>query len=189
MLSRIPNALSAFRLAATPVLLGLAWNGQTVAFLSLFAIALASDVLDGVLARRWQVESEFGARLDQWADFAVWATFPLAAWWLWPAVLAREAGYVILAVTCLLLPSLVAFLKYREVPGYHTWCAKTSAVAMGIAVPALLLFDLAWPFRAASLFLILAAVDELAITFLLPQCRHDIPSAIHAARMRKLRAP
>ncbi|MDG2305438.1 MAG: CDP-alcohol phosphatidyltransferase family protein [Candidatus Binatia bacterium] len=184
MLSTIPNALSTFRLAATPVLLILAWLGETALFLTLFAIALASDVLDGMLARRWKMESELGARLDQWADFAVWASFPLAAWWLWPEILVREAGYVILAVTCLLLPTFVGFLKYREVPGYHTWFAKTSAVAMGVAVPALLLFDVVWPFRAASLFLLIAAADELAITFLLPDCRHDIPSAIHARRMR-----
>jgi CDP-diacylglycerol--glycerol-3-phosphate 3-phosphatidyltransferase len=50
-------------------------------FLALFAIALLSDVLDGVLARRLKQESDFGARLDQWADFAVGLP-PFGAWWL-----------------------------------------------------------------------------------------------------------
>ena len=66
-----------------PVLLALAWNGAMNPFLALFALGLVSDVLDGVIARRFGVESEFGARLDQWGDFALWVCLPLAAWWLW----------------------------------------------------------------------------------------------------------
>jgi CDP-diacylglycerol--glycerol-3-phosphate 3-phosphatidyltransferase len=183
----IPNALSAFRLAAAPVLLVIAWFGDTPLFVALFALGLLSDVLDGVLARRLGQETEFGARLDQWADFALWNSLPLAAWWLWPEVLRREAAYVVTALCCLLLPTAIAFAKYRSVPGYHTWTAKLSAVLMGVAVPLLLFFDLAWPFRVATLFLLLAAMDELGITLLLPECRHDVPSFFHARRDRSQR--
>lgn len=184
-MKHVPNLLSAFRIATVPVLLWLAWRGATPAFLVLFGLALLSDVLDGVVARRFGLETELGARLDQWADFALWVSFPLGAWWLWPEVVRREAPYVVLALVCLLLPTAIAWVKYREVPGYHTWTAKTDAVAMGIGVPLLLVFDVAWPFRAAALFLIVCAVDELGITWLLPDCRHDVPSVFHAARMRR----
>lgn len=168
-----------------PVLLVLAWNGITDTFLALFGLGLASDVLDGALARRLHQESDFGARLDQWADFAIWVSFPLGAWWLWPEIVRREAAYVICAVTCLLLPTAIAYAKYRAVPGYHTWSAKLDSVLMGIGVPLLLIFDLAWPFRLAALFLLVCAVDEMAITHLLPECRHDVPSVLHAARLRR----
>lgn len=181
----LPNLLSGFRLACAPVLLVLAWHGATGVFLALFALGLASDVLDGVLARRLGLESEFGARLDQWADFALWVSFPVAAWWLWPEIVRREAAYVILALVCLLLPTAIAAVKYREVPGYHTWSAKLDSVLMGIGVPLLLLFDVAEPFRVAALFLVWCAVDEIAITALLSECRHDVPSAFHAARLRQ----
>lgn len=167
------------------MLLVLAWHGATAAFLALFAAALATDVLDGVLARRLGAASELGARLDQWGDFALWASLPLAAWWLWPGIVAREAPYVALAVVCLLGPTAVAWAKYREVPGYHTWTAKIDSVGMGVGVPLLLVFDVAWPFRAAALFLVVCAVDELGITYLLRECRHDVPSVLHAARMRR----
>ena len=168
-----------------PVLLALAWNGATGTFLTLFGLGLVSDVLDGALARRLGQESDFGARLDQWADFALWVSFPLGAWWLWPEIVRREAPYVILAIVCLLLPTAVAYAKYRAVPGYHTWSAKLDSVLMGIGVPLLLIFDLAWPFRLAALFLLVCAVDEIVITHLLPECRHDVPSVFHAARLRR----
>jgi CDP-diacylglycerol--glycerol-3-phosphate 3-phosphatidyltransferase len=179
--------LSAFRVVCVPVLLALAWNGATGAFLALFGLGLVSDVLDGALARRLGQESDFGARLDQWADFALWVCFPLGAWWLWPEIVRREAPYVILAIVCLLLPTAIAYAKYRAVPGYHTWSAKLDSVLMGIGVPLLLIFDLAWPFRLAALFLLVCAVDEILITYLLPECRHQVPSVFHAARLSRSR--
>lgn len=184
----MPNLFSGFRVLCAPVLLALAWQGAPGAFLTLFALGLVSDVLDGALARWLGQESDFGARLDQWADFALWVSFPLGAWWLWPDVVRREASYVVLAVVCLLLPTALAYAKYRAVPGYHTWSAKLDSVLMGIGVPLLLVFDVACPFRLASLFLLVCAVDEMGITYLLQDCRHDVPSVFHAARLRRSRA-
>ena len=177
--------MSAFRAASSPALLVIAWNGATGFFLALFGLGLLSDVLDGWLARKLGQESDFGARLDQWADFALWIAFPIGVWWLWPELVRREAVYVALAFVCLLLPSGVAYLKYRQVPGYHTWSVKAGSVFMAISIPLLLLFDWPWPFRAAALFQLVCAVDELGITFLLASCHHDVPSVVHAARLRR----
>jgi phosphatidylserine synthase len=181
----VPNLLSGFRLACVPVLLVLAWHGASGLFLALFAVGLLSDVLDGALARRLGQETDFGARLDQWGDFALWLSFPVGAWWLWTDIVLREAPFAILAIVCMLLPTAIAYAKYRAVPGYHTWSVKLGAVLMGIGVPLLLLFDLAWPFRAAALFQLVCAVDELGITLLLAECHHDVPSVLHAARLRR----
>lgn len=184
-ITNVPNALSLFRIGCVPVLLWFAWMGSRDAFLVGFGLGLLSDVLDGIIARRFGVESELGAQLDQWGDFALWVCLPLAAWWLWPEVLRREAVYVVLAIVCLLLPTAIAYAKYREVPGYHTWSAKTSAVLMGVSVPLLLIFDVAWPFRVAALWQLVAAVDELGITFVFTECHHDVASVFHAARERR----
>jgi len=183
-LTNVPNLLSLFRIGCVPVLLWFAWTGSREAFLVGFGLGLLSDVLDGIIARRFGVESELGAQLDQWGDFALWVCLPLAAWWLWPEVLRREAVYVVLAIVCLLLPTAIAYGKYREVPGYHTWSAKTSAVLMGVSVPLLLIFDVAWPFRVAALWQLVAAVDELGITFVFAECHHDVASVFHALRKR-----
>jgi CDP-diacylglycerol--glycerol-3-phosphate 3-phosphatidyltransferase len=177
--------LSGFRIACVPVLLAFAWRGAAEPFLVGFALGLVSDVLDGALARRRGQVTDFGARLDQWADFALWASLPLAAWWLWPSILSREGSYVLLALLCMLLPTAIAYAKYRAIPGYHTWSVKLGSVAMCITAPLLLLFDVAWPFRAAALFQVLCAIDELGITLLLQECRHDVPSVFHAMRIRR----
>jgi phosphatidylglycerophosphate synthase len=185
----LPNALSAFRLVCAPVLLVLAWRGATAPFLALFLVGLVSDVLDGALARRWRQESALGARLDQWGDFALWIALPLGAWWLWPDAIRRERAFIVLAVACMVLPTAVAYARYRAVPGYHTWSVKVGAILMGVGAPLLLVADRPWPFRAAALFQVVCAIDELGITALLPQCRNDVPSVFHAARMRRAEAP
>jgi CDP-diacylglycerol--glycerol-3-phosphate 3-phosphatidyltransferase len=180
-----PNLLSGFRIVCVPILLALAWNGATGMYLALFGVGLLSDVLDGALARWLGQESDFGARLDQWGDFALWFSFPVGAWWLWPEIVRRESPYVAIAIVCMLLPTAIAYAKYRAVPGYHTWSVKFGAIAMGLAVPLLLIFDFPWPFRVAALFQLVCAVDELGITYLFADCRHDIPSVFHAARLRR----
>ena len=44
-------------------------DAMTVPFWTLYVAAGTTDMLDGFLARRWGVESKFGARLDSLADF------------------------------------------------------------------------------------------------------------------------
>jgi len=185
MLTHLPNLLSAFRIVSVPFLLALAWHGATTPFLLLFGLGLLSDVLDGPLARHLGCATAFGARLDQWGDFALWLALPIGAWWGWHETVVRELPYVAVAVVAMILPTAIAYAKYRAVPGYHTWSVKVGAAGMGVAVALLLIFDIAWPFRVAALFQVVCAVDELGITLLLSDCHHDVPSVFHAARMRR----
>lgn len=70
-LAAIPNALTLLRLALIPlfvVLLVPADDGQSIAAAVVFGVAGISDYLDGWLARRWQVQSNFGRVADPLAD-------------------------------------------------------------------------------------------------------------------------
>ena len=70
-LAQLPNALTVLRLALIPVFvivfLG-ADNGTSWAAGIIFGVAGATDQLDGYLARRWRVESQFGKVADPLAD-------------------------------------------------------------------------------------------------------------------------
>jgi CDP-diacylglycerol--glycerol-3-phosphate 3-phosphatidyltransferase len=70
-LAQLPNALTVLRLIAIPVfvVLLLRMDGQgSYALAALFAAAALTDQVDGYLARRWRVESEFGKFADPLAD-------------------------------------------------------------------------------------------------------------------------
>ncbi len=68
---QIPNLLTWTRVVAIPPLLVAAWLPGDMARMTavgLFMAVALTDWLDGYLARRWQVHSDFGAFLDPVAD-------------------------------------------------------------------------------------------------------------------------
>ena len=97
-MKQIPNLLSVSRIAlCLPLLLV---DAMTMPFWVLYLIAGLTDILDGFLARRWGVESKFGARLDSLADFV----FVLAVGYkLFP--------YLKLPATLWMMIGLVALVK------------------------------------------------------------------------------
>jgi CDP-diacylglycerol--glycerol-3-phosphate 3-phosphatidyltransferase len=70
-LAQVPNALTVARLVLIPVFIALiatADGGYSWPAAIVFAVAGATDQLDGFLARRWHVESQFGKVADPLAD-------------------------------------------------------------------------------------------------------------------------
>ena len=102
-LAQLPNALTVLRLALIPLFVGLMladdpanWPAGIV-----FAAAGATDQVDGFLARRWHVESQFGKVADPLADrlmidaaaVMLWVTGRLP-WYAALVILARDAAMV-----------------------------------------------------------------------------------------------
>lgn len=93
----LPNALTVLRLLLAPVIAWLLWQRHDALALPLFLFAAVSDLVDGMLARRWQQHSRFGAVADPLADkttgvlvvvvLALQDSLPL---WFAAAVLVRD---------------------------------------------------------------------------------------------------
>jgi cardiolipin synthase len=64
----VPNTLTVARLVAVPVFVGLFLRGDRKAALAVFIGAMATDALDGVLARALKQFTRIGAFLDPVAD-------------------------------------------------------------------------------------------------------------------------
>jgi phosphatidylglycerophosphate synthase len=172
----LPNLLTGFRFVAAPVLLWLAWNEHGIAFMGLLAIAFLTDMLDGMVARMTGQVTQFGATLDSWADVITYLTIALCCWWLWPEIVRRELFYVGLIIASCLLPALAGILKFGRFTSYHTWGVKIAAASMGLTLYILFLYGLAWPFRIAAVICILAAIEEIVITWLLPEPESNLRS-------------
>ena len=121
MRSRIPNILSASRIAlCLPLLLV---DAMTLPFWILYLIAGITDMLDGFLARRWGVESGFGARLDSLADFVfvLAVGYKLFPWLKLPAALWMMIGLIALikvvnAISAYVVKHRIECLEQREPP-------------------------------------------------------------------------
>ena len=70
-LAQLPNALTLVRLALIPVFVALVLSsdqGHSWPAAIVFGAAAITDQIDGFLARRWRVESQFGKVADPLAD-------------------------------------------------------------------------------------------------------------------------
>jgi cardiolipin synthase len=97
MLRHIPNALCVFRMLLVVPVAWLLAHGEYWATLWVFAVAAASDGLDGFLAKRFGWTSELGKILDPLADkillvsvFIALAVLGLVPVWLAGAAVARD---------------------------------------------------------------------------------------------------
>ena len=98
---------------------------MTVPFWVLYVIVGTTDILDGYLARRWGVESKFGARLDSLADFVfvLAVGYKLFPWLKLPAVLWMMIGLIALvkivnAVSAYRVKHKMVFLHTPTTPSF-----------------------------------------------------------------------
>jgi len=180
----LPNLLSGVRFLLVPLLLWLAWIGQARPFLVCLLVSLGTDAADGFVARRFHQASQLGARLDSWADFLTSLALPVCAWWLRPEVIRQEAVVIGAGIFFYLLAIGIGFLKFGRLTSYHTWGAKISAVLFAAAVVILFAGGPGWIFRLVIPLIILAELEEIAITFLLVEPLNNLPSFWHALKRR-----
>ena len=183
MKSIIPNILSGFRIVATPFLLYFAWQGYRNIFLGLLLISLLSDAIDGYIARKLNVTSKIGTKLDSWGDMVTYLTVPICAWWLWPEILKKEVIFVFIVIGSYVIPLVAGLIKFRNIPSYHTWGAKIAAVIMSVAVLIMFITGITWPFRFAAIIQVIVACEEVFITIQLSELKGNVQSFWHVKRM------
>lgn len=154
----IPNILSASRMAlCLPLLLV---EATTIPFWTLYLIIGATDMLDGFLARRWNAESDLGAKLDSIADlvFVIAVAYKLFPWLkplpasLWIMIGLIALVKLINAISSLAVLHKVTFMhtKANKLTGFLLFIGLT-AIGQSYFVPA------AWCIGGIALF---AAVQE-----------------------------
>lgn len=120
----VPNILSGYRLCAAPIIVLSLCTGAREVFVWLITLHLFTDILDGLIARIFRMQTEFGAKLDSYADIA---TYILAATGL--IVFQNEFFMSHLAFFVALLGSylaaqLVSLLKFGCATSMHLYSSK-----------------------------------------------------------------
>jgi CDP-diacylglycerol--glycerol-3-phosphate 3-phosphatidyltransferase len=186
-LRAIPYALVGLRVAAAPGLVALAIDGRhPAAFIALLVFAVATDVFDGVLARRFGTSTSRLRRLDSLADLSLYVPLLIVLAVLRPTTVASFA--VPLSILAFGQGALYAasFARYGRAPSYHALTAK--AWGLGLAVGFIEIYALGN--AAAGLALIVAlgvlnTLDELTMTALLPCWHADVLTIRDALALRR----
>lgn len=106
----LPNSLTVLRIVLVPVMVVLLWDDPSIEALRLswviFVGAMITDIVDGWLARRWNLTSAAGAYLDPMADKLMVAT---------TLVMMVERGWVPGGLAALLLCREIAITGLRGI--------------------------------------------------------------------------
>ena len=170
----VPNALSAYRIAALlPILYAIA-SGNRILFAALVCISLATDILDGWLARVLKQTTRLGARLDSAGDMATY--LPAVAGLLlleWPFVVAHAAAFG-LVLAFYAASQLLSFARFRKPVSMHLYSSKAAGYAQGAFFASYYFIGYSPAlFQAVLAISIVSCVEELAATAILRSSRED----------------
>lgn len=140
----LPNALSLLRIAMVPLWLALALTERhrwltfgevhRLTIVLLLLLIGATDVLDGLLARRFGLSTNLGATLDAVADklatvvavtfltFAGAAAFGQLPVWLWVLLIVRDA--------VLGIGLIIIWRRHRAVRVEHRWHGRVATLTL-----------------------------------------------------------
>ncbi len=134
----LPNALTLGRIAVVPLFAWLLWHdhGESPAWrwaaLAVFGLAIATDRMDGELARRRNLVTDFGKVADPIADKALIGTalvilsmLGMLWWWVTIVIIARELFVTLLRFVV---------IRYGVMPASRGGKLKTVLQATSVAI-------------------------------------------------------
>ena len=131
MFKHLPNILTVVRFLLIPVIVLFALNNNYIAAIVVLTISGITDILDGYIARRFNLISDFGKLMDPFADKATQLTIlvvlsikGIIPFWIMLVVLLKEV----------LMIAGASFLYGKDVVVYSKWYGKLATVLFYVAI-------------------------------------------------------
>jgi len=170
------NGITFYRIIAAPFLLVLLFAKQYEVFKWLLGLSFFTDLIDGYLARKFQVTSILGTKLDSIGDDLTVLVGLIALFVLKLDFIKQHIIILIILLVLFLVQTTFAFIKYRKMTNFHTLLAKTAALLQGVFLifaffteqPSLILF------YAATIVTMLELIEEIILVGMLPQWQANV---------------
>lgn len=159
------NAITLYRVVAAPLLLALLLSGPPPWFKWMVGLSFFTDMIDGVLARVFHVNSALGARLDSIGDDLTVLITTAGLLMQRPELLTAQWGWWLPLVLLFLIQTGYALYRYKRISSFHTRLAKLAAFALGVFLMTFYFFDtLHYPlFYTAISITILELIEEIIL--------------------------
>ncbi len=141
MKKNLANYITSSRLIGALVLIGIEAN--TKMFLIVYSLCGLTDAIDGFVARKFKIESEYGRKLDSLSDLMLNGVMLVKVWPLLEAALSRRALYLIMAlISARGMLYLVVGIIYHHLLSTHSIWNKLVSILM-FFLPYALMFSFA----------------------------------------------
>lgn len=128
----VPNLLSIYRLLMFPVIAWIAIQGHERLFFWLLLVNFITDILDGLIARTFNLQTKIGAKIDSIADFG---TYLLVFLGIYLYKTADFAPYIVsfsIFIGLFLFAHILALVKFGRMPSFHLYSWKIGGYIQGI---------------------------------------------------------
>lgn len=159
----IPNFMSLFRLVLVPFIIWTYWNGEYDIAGGLVLLSALTDVLDGVIARKFDMVSDLGKMMDPLCDKVTHAALLICLVTRYTYIWIVFGLLVVKELTMLLLGSIMV-KRCGEVHSAK-WYGKLCTVVFETVMLALILFP-GLP-EAAVMFLLAVCCAAMLLSFVM----------------------
>lgn len=170
----VPNIISFYRLITFPLVMYLAFGKFEKLFIILLAINLVSDVLDGFIARTFNLQTEFGSRLDSYADIGMYITAITGVIVFKMDDIAPHFIVLIVFIVSYFLPKIIAFIRFKRFPSFHLYSSKIGGYMQGIFIFIWFVFE----FNVVAYYIVLifgclTFIEQSIITVISPRLQSN----------------
>lgn len=160
----IPNILSMYRIVIFPFILYIIYERDESLFALFITINFATDILDGLIARLFNMQTKLGAKLDSWADTGTYILVFIAIYlFKWDVIKAHRIILFVFFIAWI-VSYVIVLVKFRGLIGLHTYLFKITGYLQGAFIVCLFVFDFyAWLFYVSLTVGILACIEEIII--------------------------
>jgi len=162
--------LSLYRIVIFPFILYLLLTKNESLFALLITISLLTDILDGLIARVFRMQTKLGAKLDSWADTGTYILAFIAIYlFRWKEI---KNEWIILSAFFItwIISYAVVLIKFKGLIGLHTYLSKITGYLQGAFIVILFLFGYnVWLFYLCLGVGIIACTEEIIIIITITQ--------------------
>lgn len=175
----LPDWLSVYRIISSPFLILLIFFDFRILFGVFLLVSFLTDALDGYLARRMNIVTQRGAKLDSIGDIITFTVGLVGIVKFETAFVLEQIWFIILTFGLYMLQLLMAYLRYGMPSSFHTYLAKLSAIIQATFMIWLFFIGVdIWLFYVAVAFSIIETIEEIILILILPkwesQCQRFI---------------
>ncbi|MCP5364210.1 MAG: CDP-alcohol phosphatidyltransferase family protein [Hyphomicrobiales bacterium] len=151
-----------------PVIVAFALSGNRTLFVIFLCISFATDILDGFIARVWDLCTEIGSRLDSIADVLTYAAALTGIFQFEYPAIKPHVAMLYAFIGALILATLIPLIKFKRSPSFHLYSFKANALFQGLFIFCLFIFGFnVYFYYAVMSFGILACLEAITVALLL----------------------
>ncbi len=170
----VPNILGFYRFLAFPFILWFVLSGWETLFAIFLTINLLTDVADGFIARRYNMETEFGARLDSMADNLTYLLAFLGIYFFKLDDFMPHITSFLVFMGMIFSTIILSLIKFKRFSSLHLYSFKIGGYIQGAFFILLFTVGFITPFYYLMVIWgILAAIEHITIQLIIPEMRSN----------------